>query len=214
MANTDTKKSPQLNKIKLKVGTSNVTASDSDASVDTNSLSADSVTEQNQALSKRRKKIRRGSEWEIMEGLKEGQRFENKPNPFSGYLHKKRKWPLKGWHKRYFTIEKGILVYGKGPTEISKGKIHGSLDIGLSVISTKVKRRRIDIDAEEFIYHLKAKSDEVFTNWVQQLTAHRLYRQHILTYGTNIGALFKPADGLHSNFSGKKHLEASFNRFL
>lgn len=204
MANTD-KKSPQLSKIKLKVVNSTVTASDSDASVETNSLSADSTTEfqntvtNNDNKQQRRKKNRRGSEWEIMEGLKDGQRFENKPNPFSGYLHKKRKWPLKGWHKRYFTLEKGILVYGKGPTEINKGKIHGSLDIGLSVISTKVKRRRIDIDAEEFIYHLKAKSDDAFTNWVQQLTAHRLYRQHILTYGTNVGALFKPnVDGLHS----------------
>lgn len=101
MATGDTKKSPQLSKIKLKVGNSIVTASDSDASVETNSLSADSATEQNQAHhnEKRRKKNRRGSEWEIMEGLKDGQRFENKPNPFNGYLHKKRKWPLKGWHK-------------------------------------------------------------------------------------------------------------------
>lgn len=95
-------------------------------------------------------------------------------------------------------LEKGILVYGKGPTEINKGKIHGSLDIGLSVITTKQRRRRIDIDAEEFIYHLKAKTDDTFSSWVQQLTAHRLYRQHILTYGTNVGALFSPGDGLHS----------------
>ncbi|KAK9892005.1 hypothetical protein WA026_018193 [Henosepilachna vigintioctopunctata] len=99
---------------------------------------------------------------------------------------------------RYFMLDKGILVYGKGPNEISKGKIHGSVDIGLSVISTKLKRRRIDIDAEEFIYHLKAKTDETFNAWVQQLTAHRLYRQHVLTYGSNIGALFKAADGLRS----------------
>jgi hypothetical protein len=42
---------------------------------------------------------RRGSEWEILEGLKDGQRFDKKPDVFTGYLHKKRKWPLKGWHK-------------------------------------------------------------------------------------------------------------------
>jgi hypothetical protein len=48
------------------------------------------------------------SEWEIVEGLKDGQRYDKKPDVFSGYLHKKRKWPLKGWHKvpsnliRYF----------------------------------------------------------------------------------------------------------------
>lgn len=49
---------------------------------------------------------RRGSEWEILEGLKEGQRFDKKPDMFSGYLHKKRKWPLKGWYK-----VSGILIY-------------------------------------------------------------------------------------------------------
>lgn len=74
-------------------------------------------------------------------------------------------------------------MYGKGPSEIGKGKLHGSVDIGLSVISSKMKRRRIDIDAEEFIYHLKAKTEETFASWVQQLTEHRLYRQHVLSYG-------------------------------
>lgn len=43
--------------------------------------------------------IRRGTEWEIVEGLKDGQRYDKKPELFRGYLHKKRKWPLKGWHK-------------------------------------------------------------------------------------------------------------------
>lgn len=80
-------------------------------------------------------------------------------------------------------LDKGILIYAKSPTDISRGKKHGSLDIGLSVISTKDKRRRIDIDAEEFIYHLKAKTIETFNCWVEQLKAHRLYRHHILTYG-------------------------------
>lgn len=35
----------------------------------------------------------------MLEGLKDGQRFERRPEVFNGYLHKKRKWPLKGWHK-------------------------------------------------------------------------------------------------------------------
>lgn len=52
-------------------------------------------------------------------------------------------------------VDKGILVYGKSPGDVARGKIHGSVDIGLSVISAKPKRRRLDIDAEEFIYHLK-----------------------------------------------------------
>uniref|UniRef100_A0AAR5Q6X2 Oxysterol-binding protein n=1 Tax=Dendroctonus ponderosae TaxID=77166 RepID=A0AAR5Q6X2_DENPD len=198
MASSD-KKSPEFTRVKLKALNSTTQVSDSDASLETNSLSADSGTEQNHTVQNeaRKKRNRKGSEWEIMEGLKDGQRFEIKPNLFSGYLHKKRKWPLKGWHKRYFILDKGILVYGKNPIDIKKGKIHGTLDIGLSVITTKACRRRIDIDAEEFIYHLKAKTDDIFTGWIQQLTAHRLYRQHIITYGTNVGSLFSATDGMH-----------------
>lgn len=101
MANNSEKKSPEFTRIKLKVLNNTIQASDSDASLETNSLSADSGTEQNQTFQNetRKKRNRKGSEWEIMEGLKDGQRFENKPNLFNGYLHKKRKWPLKGWHK-------------------------------------------------------------------------------------------------------------------
>lgn len=59
---------------------------------------------------------RRGSEWEIVEGLKDGQRFDKKPEVYTGYLHKKRKWPLKGWHKvsltycYYFFLKVAILL--------------------------------------------------------------------------------------------------------
>lgn len=102
----DKKKSPQPPRNKLKTHLSHHTnASDSDASLDTNSLSADSANEHPKELMQinntNRKKVnrRRGSEWEILEGLKDGQRFEKKPDLFKGYLHKKRKWPLKGWHK-------------------------------------------------------------------------------------------------------------------
>uniref|UniRef100_A0A8C6ZTV3 Oxysterol-binding protein n=1 Tax=Nothoprocta perdicaria TaxID=30464 RepID=A0A8C6ZTV3_NOTPE len=73
---------------------------------------------------------------------------------------KKRKWPLKGWHK------------------IQKGKVHGSIDVGLSVMSIKKKARRIDLDTEEHIYHLKVKSQDTFDAWVSKLRHHRLYRQN------------------------------------
>lgn len=107
--NMDKKRSPQPPRNKLKSHlTQHTNASDSDASVETNSLSADSANEHPKELTQinntNRKKFnrRRGSEWEILEGLKDGQRFEKKPEPFKGYLHKKRKWPLKGWHKVRF----------------------------------------------------------------------------------------------------------------
>uniref|UniRef100_A0A8D8Y5D5 Oxysterol-binding protein-related protein 6 n=1 Tax=Cacopsylla melanoneura TaxID=428564 RepID=A0A8D8Y5D5_9HEMI len=177
-------------RLKLKSVTTTA-ASDSDASVESNSPSLESNNEHQTTLKPQtsvketssKRFSRRGSEWEILEGLKDGQRFDTKPLAYSGYLHKKRKWPLKGWHKRYFVVDKGMLIYGKSPGDIARGKIHGHVDIGLSVISTKSKRRRLDIDAEEFIYHLKAKTLEQFTEWVEQLKKHRLYRQHILTFG-------------------------------
>ncbi len=39
--------------------------------------------------------------------------------------------------------------------QIQKGKLHGSIDVGLSVMSIKKRARRIDLDTEEHIYHLK-----------------------------------------------------------
>ena|SRR6218665_819109 len=38
-------------------------------------------------------------EWEILEGLKNGQLFEEVPQKYSGVMMKSRKWPMKGWHK-------------------------------------------------------------------------------------------------------------------
>ncbi|CAN8000555.1 unnamed protein product [Ixodes pacificus] len=127
---------------------------------------------------------RRAVDWEIMQGLRSGQRCEDKPRKFEGYLLKRRKWPLKGWHKRFFCLEKGILTYAKSSTDMAKGKNHGSVDLGLSVISTKGKGRRVDIDAEEFIYHLKVKNQAQFQQWVPQLRHHRLYRQHEIAFGS------------------------------
>lgn len=64
--------------------------------------------------------------------------------------------------------------------------MHSSVDVGLSVISTKLSSKRIDIDAEEFIYHIKSKTKSQFTQWVAQLRQHRLFRQHELNYGNKI----------------------------
>nr|ABF22473.1 oxysterol-binding protein-like protein 3 [Takifugu rubripes] len=91
---------------------------------------------------------------------------------------KKRKWPLKGWHKRFFVLDNGILKYSKSPIDIQKGKLHGSIDVGLSVMSIKKRARRIDLDTEEHIYHLKIKSQDIFDAWVSKLRHHRLYRQN------------------------------------
>lgn len=162
--------------------------SDSDCSGETASLSADSAERAPRAptlptRTTKNRSRRRGSEWEVLEGLKDGQRFDKRPEVMNGYLHKKRKWPLKGWHKRFFVVDGGILVYARSATDVARGRLHGSVDVGLSVISAKQRRRRIDIDADEFIYHLRAKTPETFRTWLNVLKAHRLYRQHLLTFG-------------------------------
>ncbi|CAG09991.1 unnamed protein product, partial [Tetraodon nigroviridis] len=145
--------------------------------------------------------------WEIIEGLKIGQSHVQRPDKHEGFMLKKRKWPLKGWHKRFFVLDNGILKYSKSPIDIQKGKLHGSIDVGLSVMSIKKRARRIDLDTEEHIYHLKVpndwnvvfspmvsrslgdsraaclvspqiKSQDIFDAWVSRLRHHRLYRQN------------------------------------
>ncbi|KAJ6216844.1 hypothetical protein RDWZM_008001 [Blomia tropicalis] len=129
------------------------------------------------------------NKWQILEGLKDGQRFEEKPLKFSGFMLKRRKRPLKGWHKRFFCLENGRLSYAKSASDITKGKTHGSIDVGLSVISTKSSSRRIDIDSEYYIFHLKVKKIDNFNQWVNALKSHRLARQHEINYGNSLNNL-------------------------
>ncbi|XP_034729637.1 oxysterol-binding protein-related protein 3 isoform X2 [Etheostoma cragini] len=120
----------------------------------------------------------RQDSWEIVEGLRGGFSSVLEPQKQEGYMLKRRKWPMKGWHKRYFFLDKGILKYGKCSADIEKGKLHGCVDVGLSVMAIKKKAKCIDLDAEENIYHLKIKSQELFDEWVSKLRHHRLYRQN------------------------------------
>uniref|UniRef100_A0A8C4GZY1 Oxysterol-binding protein n=1 Tax=Dicentrarchus labrax TaxID=13489 RepID=A0A8C4GZY1_DICLA len=130
--------------------------------------------------------------WEIVEGLRGG--FSNvlEPQKQEGYMLKRRKWPMKGWHKRYFFLDKGILKYGKCSADIEKGKLHGCIDVGLSVMAIKKKAKCIDLDAEENIYHLKIKSQELFDEWVSKLRHHRLYRQNEIAMYPNEKSFYHP----------------------
>uniref|UniRef100_A0A8C7LUZ6 Oxysterol-binding protein n=1 Tax=Oncorhynchus kisutch TaxID=8019 RepID=A0A8C7LUZ6_ONCKI len=120
----------------------------------------------------------RQDSWEIVEGLRGGHSNVQEPQKQDGYMLKRRKWPMKGWHKRYFYLDKGILKYAKCGADIEKGKLHGCIDVGLSVMAIKKSAQCIDLDAEENIYHLKIKSQELFDEWVSKLRHHRLYRQN------------------------------------
>lgn len=98
---------------------------------------------------------RKGSEWEILGSLERGTDYTIVPKKKEGYLMKRRKWPMKGWHKRYFILERGVLTYGKSAADIARGRTHGRIDVGVAVISAKTEMLRIDIDDEEFIHHIK-----------------------------------------------------------
>ncbi|XP_043910900.1 oxysterol-binding protein-related protein 7 [Protopterus annectens] len=121
-------------------------------------------------------------EWEEVEGPPDGgnsgaRQDLAKVEKQEGYLLKKRKWPLKGWHKRFFVLDEGILRYAKTPLDITKGKLHGCIDVRLSVMTVNKKTKRIELDTEESLYHLKAKSEEFFNTWVAKLCYHRLFRK-------------------------------------
>uniref|UniRef100_A0A8C6LUB3 Oxysterol-binding protein n=1 Tax=Nothobranchius furzeri TaxID=105023 RepID=A0A8C6LUB3_NOTFU len=77
------------------------------------------------------------------------------PGICEGYLLKRRKWPLKGWHKRYFVLEGGTLRYSKSHQDVSRGRVQGSLDVSLAVMSINKKSNRIDLDTGDILYHIK-----------------------------------------------------------
>ncbi|KAI7798916.1 oxysterol-binding protein-related protein 3a [Triplophysa rosa] len=116
--------------------------------------------------------------WEVVEDLQSLTANVQKPKKQEGLMLKKRKWPMKGWHKRYFLLEKGILTYAKTGTDLKKGRLRGRIDVGLSVMAMKKKSLCIDLDTEDSIYHLKVKSRDLFEQWVTQLRHHRTFRQN------------------------------------
>ncbi|XP_010133679.1 PREDICTED: oxysterol-binding protein-related protein 3 isoform X4 [Buceros rhinoceros silvestris] len=135
----------------------------------------------------------RQDSWEIVEGLRGAMNCTQEPQKQEGCLLKKRKWPLKGWHKRYFFLDRGILKYSKCQADIERGKLHGCIDVGLSVMSVKKSTKCIDLDTEEQIYHLKVKSQELFDEWVAKLRHHRMYRQNeISMFPHDVNNLFFP----------------------
>ena len=67
---------------------------------------------------KRRKGSRKSRrEWEILEGLRDGQKCAEKPEKYQGFLMKRRKWPMKGWHKVRDKLQ--ALVYDILPSTIA-----------------------------------------------------------------------------------------------
>ncbi|XP_020848896.1 oxysterol-binding protein-related protein 3 isoform X2 [Phascolarctos cinereus] len=160
--------------------------------------------------------LRDKDSWEVVEGLRGEMNSTQEPQIQKGFLLKKRKWPLKGWHKRFFFLEKGILKYAKNLADIEREKLHGSIDVGLSVMSVKKSSKCIDLDTEEHIYHLKVKSEEVFDEWVAKLRHHRVYRQNeIAMFPRDVNHFFSAstvtdsASGVFDSVSNKKRSSIS-----
>uniref|UniRef100_G3UEF1 Oxysterol-binding protein n=1 Tax=Loxodonta africana TaxID=9785 RepID=G3UEF1_LOXAF len=152
--------------------------------------------------------------WEVVEGLRGEMNYTQEPPIQKGFLLKKRKWPLKGWHKRFFYLDKGILKYAKSQTDIEREKLHGCIDVGLSVMSVKKSSKCIDLDTEEHIYHLKVKSEDGFDEWVSKLRHHRMYRQNeIAMFPREVNHLFSgstvtdSASGTLDSISSRKSVE-------
>lgn len=58
-----------------------------------------------------------------------------------------------------------------------RGKYHGLIDVGLSIITVHRNTSKIHIDTGESLYYFRVNKTE-FDNWVQCLRDHRLYRQN------------------------------------
>ncbi|XP_017291983.1 oxysterol-binding protein-related protein 7 isoform X2 [Kryptolebias marmoratus] len=147
-------------------------------------------------------------DWEVMDDLQaeiqtgsENPEVLTTPGRCEGYLLKRRKWPLKGWHKRYFVLEAGILRYSKNQQDVSRGRVQGSLDVSLAVMSINKKSNRIDLDTGDILYHVKAKSHELFYIWVTKLQAHRLYKKNKTSFvhSSLLQTLF------HTSSAGQAH---------
>uniref|UniRef100_A0A8C7DGV8 Oxysterol-binding protein n=1 Tax=Oncorhynchus kisutch TaxID=8019 RepID=A0A8C7DGV8_ONCKI len=87
------------------------------------------------------------------------------PGICEGFLMKRRKYPMKGWHK--------VIVFF-----FNRGKLHGSLDVSLAVMSINKKSKRIDLDNGDYLYHLKTKSNDLFYIWLTKLCAHRVFKKN------------------------------------
>ena len=64
--------------------------------------------------------LKKRAQWEVIEGYRDSNLKVQKPNNTEGILLKRRNWPMKGWHKRYFILADGILSYGKSKSDVRK----------------------------------------------------------------------------------------------
>nr|VZI15349.1 unnamed protein product [Spirometra erinaceieuropaei] len=100
------------------------------------------------------------------------------PEPLEGYVLKGRKWPLKGYHKRFFRLSSGCLAYAKTPSSVRKGSYSARIDLANTFVTAEKAKLNIDIDASIVVYHLKFESEADFQLWLLAITEHRQFDQY------------------------------------
>ena len=61
---------------------------------------------------------RRGAEWEIIDSATTVVYLDRAPTRLEGFLLKKRKWPLKGWHKVRLLLFGRVFIFQWGDTKV------------------------------------------------------------------------------------------------
>jgi len=103
------------------------------------------------------------------------------PAVHEGYYQKKRKWPLRGYHKRYFLLTRGLLVYGKSRSEVERwekgGKYHGKVDLGLAAMTRNSTSLHLDAGYGQPIHIKPLRSKKAdFQKLLDAVRAHKTYR--------------------------------------
>ena len=100
------------------------------------------------------------------------------PQKYEEVLAKRKKWPLKGWHRRYFVFFKGVLEYGRNKQTVTGGRLHGRIELHSCLMVVKHKKHIISIDSGKTVYHMKAKDERIFKECVLAVRQHIEYARY------------------------------------
>lgn len=91
-----------------------------------------------------------------MEGYRDPNIVITQPKNYEGVLLKRRNWPMKGWHKRYFMLVDGMLSYGKTKSDVSFLKICYTVpdrNLSLSRFFDRKKRIPCEVGKMKYTYY-------------------------------------------------------------
>ena len=100
------------------------------------------------------------------------------PQKYEQVLAKRKKWPLKGWHRRYFVFYKGVLEYGRNKNTVTTGRLHGRIELHTCIMVVKQKKRIISMDSGKTVFHIKAKDEKIFKDCVLAVRQHIEYARY------------------------------------